>query len=97
MLSKFFGWAEKHGLRPDGSNPCRHVDKYREGRRERFLSQVELARLGDALRKVEQDKSCSPWVVAAIRLLSLCLMEFSKARCHHSCCRLGFCQPFICR
>ena len=25
MLSKFFGWAEKHGLRPDGSNPCRHV------------------------------------------------------------------------
>ena len=29
MLSKFFGWAEKHGLRPDGSNPCRHVEKYR--------------------------------------------------------------------
>ena len=25
MLSKFFGWAEKHGLRPDGSNPCRYV------------------------------------------------------------------------
>ena len=42
MLSKFFGWAEKHGLRPDGSNPCRHVEKYREGRRERFLSQAEL-------------------------------------------------------
>ena len=35
MLSKFFGWAERHGLRPDGSNPCRHVEKYREGRRER--------------------------------------------------------------
>ncbi len=71
MLSKFFGWAEKHGLRPDGSNPCRHVEKYREGRRERFLSQAELARLGDALREAEQDKSCSPWVVAAIRLLTL--------------------------
>jgi hypothetical protein len=55
MLSKFFGWVEKHGLRPDGSNPCRHVEKYREGRRERFLSQAELARLGDALRKAEQD------------------------------------------
>src|SRR5262245_4533599 len=24
LLSKFFEWAEKHGLRPDGSNPCRH-------------------------------------------------------------------------
>ena len=52
---------------PAGSNPCRHVEKYREGRRERFLSQAELARLGDALREAEQDKSCSPWVIAAIR------------------------------
>jgi integrase len=70
LLSKFFGWAERHGLRPDGSNPCRHVEKYREGRRERFLGQVELARLGDALREAEQDKSCSPWAIAAIRLLT---------------------------
>jgi site-specific recombinase XerD len=56
MLSKFFSWAEKHGLRPDGSNPCRHVEKYREARRERFLSQAELARLGDALREAELEK-----------------------------------------
>jgi integrase len=71
LLSKFFGWTEKHGLRPDGSNPCRHVEKYREGRRERFLSQAELGRLGDALRDAEREKSCSPWVIAAIRLLAL--------------------------
>jgi integrase len=71
MLSKFFGWAEKHGLRPDGSNRCRHVEKYREGRRERFLSQAEFGRLGDALREAEQEKTCSPWVIAAIRLLAL--------------------------
>jgi integrase len=70
MLSKFFGWAEKHGLRPDGSNPCRHVDKYREARRERFLSPAELARLGDALREAERDNSATPWAIAAIRLLS---------------------------
>jgi integrase len=62
--------AEKHGLRPDGSNPCRHVEKYREERRERFLSQAELGRLGDALRKAEKDKSCSTWAIAAIRLLA---------------------------
>lgn len=71
MLSKFFGWAEKHGLRPDGSNPCRHVEKYPEGRRERFLSQTELGRLGDALREAEHKRTCSPWVIAAIRLLAL--------------------------
>ena len=71
VLSKLFNWAERHGLRPDGSNPCRHVEKYRESRRERFLSQSELGRLGDALREAEQNKSCSPWVIAAIRLLIL--------------------------
>ena len=70
LLSKFFRWAEAHGLRPDGSNPCRHVQKYREARRERFLSEAELARLGDALREADKDKSCSPWVIAAIRLLA---------------------------
>ena len=75
MLSKFFGWAEKHGLRPDGTNPCRHVDKYPEGRRERFLSQAEWARLGDALRQAEADKNCSPWAIAAI-----CLLAFTGAR-----------------
>jgi integrase len=69
VLSKLFNWAEQHGLGPDGSNPCRHVEKYREGRRERFLSQAELGRLGDALREAEKDKSCSLWVIAAIRLL----------------------------
>jgi integrase len=70
LLSKFFNWAEKHGLRPDGSNPCRYVEKYREGRRERFLSQTELGRLGDALREAEADKSATVWTIAAIRLLT---------------------------
>ena len=70
LLSKFFNWAEKHGLRPDGSNPCRHIEKYRESRRERFLSATELARLGDALRAAEREKSATPWMIGAIRLLT---------------------------
>ena len=57
LLSKLFAWAEKHGLRPEGSNPCRHIEKYRESRRERFLSQAELGRLGDALREAEPTKA----------------------------------------
>jgi integrase len=71
LLSKLFNWTERRGVRPDGSNPCRHVEKYREGRRGRFLSQAELARLGDALREAEKNKSSSPWAVGAIRLLML--------------------------
>ena len=57
-------------FRPDGFNPCRHVEKYREARRERFLSQGELARLGDELRQAERDNNATPWAIAAIRLLT---------------------------
>ncbi|MDH3195215.1 MAG: site-specific integrase, partial [Hyphomicrobiales bacterium] len=71
LLSKFFNWCEKHGYRPDGSNPCRHIEKYKEQRRERFLSPLELARLGDALAQAEANETTSPYVIAALRLLVL--------------------------
>lgn len=66
-----FNLAEVWGLRPDGSNPCRHVPKYREKKRERFLSQHELQRLGEVLAEVERDGSETPFIVAAFRLLLL--------------------------
>ena len=65
MLSKMFNLAEVWGLRPDGSNTCRHVEKFRERKRERMLSPAELARLGDALAAFEG----SPYAVAAVKLL----------------------------
>lgn len=68
LLSKMFNLAEKWGYRPDGTNPTRHIDKYPERRIERFLSEVELARLGDVLDGAEQAGE-HPSVVAAIRLL----------------------------
>src|SRR4051812_36807861 len=42
VLGKMFNLAEQWGLRPDGTNPCRHVKKYREHKRERFLTAEEL-------------------------------------------------------
>ncbi|WP_235008666.1 tyrosine-type recombinase/integrase [Candidatus Halocynthiibacter alkanivorans] len=71
VLSKMFNLAEIWGLRPDGSNPCRHVPKYREVKRERYLSQVELQQLGQVLTEVEQDGSETLYAVAAFRLLLL--------------------------
>ncbi|WP_037309580.1 site-specific integrase [Ruegeria halocynthiae] len=71
VLSKMFNLAEIWGLRPDGSNPCRHVPKYREEKRERFLNQNELQRLGQVLADAERDGAESPFVVAAFRLLIL--------------------------
>jgi len=71
VLSKMFNLAEVWGLRPDGSNPCRHVPKYREHKRERYLSQVELQRLGQVLAEAERDGSETPHMIAAFRLLIL--------------------------
>lgn len=71
VLSKMFNLAEVWGLRPDGSNPCRHVPKYKEQKRERFLSQNELQRLGPALSDSLADGTETSHVVAAFRLLLL--------------------------
>lgn len=55
LLSKAMNLAEVWGWRPDGSNPIRHVRKFAEKRRERFLSPAELGRLGEVLRQAERD------------------------------------------
>ncbi len=71
VLSKILNMAEIWGLRPDGSNPCRHVKKYPEKKRERFLDPEELTRLGETLREVEKEGSETTSAVAAVRLLIL--------------------------
>jgi integrase len=69
VLTTLFNLAERWGHRPDGSNPCRYVQKFKERKRERFLSEAELTRLGMVLRKAEQEQSYSLSVLAGIRLL----------------------------
>lgn len=71
LLSKLFNLTELWGLRPDGSNPCRHVSKYREVQRERFLSHTELTCLGKVLEKCERKGLETQSAINAIRLLIL--------------------------
>lgn len=71
LLSRMMNLAEKWGLRPDGSNPCRHVDKYGENKRERYLTADELSHLGDTLAEAERTATELPSVIAAVRLLVL--------------------------
>ncbi len=54
---KMFTLAEIWGLRPDGSNPCLHVKRFKEEKRERFLSAEELRRLDKVLDKILEDGS----------------------------------------
>jgi integrase len=69
VISKMFNLAELWGLRPDGTNPRRHIKKYPEEKRERYLSPAELAALGEALSLAEQEGVEDPYAITAIRLL----------------------------
>jgi integrase len=69
VLSKLFNLAEVWGVRPDGSNPCRHVQRYREEQRERFLSEEEIQRLGAVLDQAEREGTQPRAAIAALRLL----------------------------
>ena len=77
VLSKMFSLAEVWGWRPDGTNPCRHVKRYKEHKRERFLSPQETERLGQVLREAEEEM---PSAVAAFRLLLLTGCRMSEIR-----------------
>lgn len=78
LLSKLFNLCEKWGLRKDGTNPCRHIEKYPEKKKERYLKPDELSRLGVVLSDTESSKEELPQAIAAIRLLILSGARFSE-------------------
>ena len=68
ILSVIMREAETMGLRPEDSNPCRGIRRYRRKGRERFLSDDEIRRLSERL-SIHAERY--PRQVAAIRLLML--------------------------
>lgn len=66
VLSKMLNQAEVWSYRPDRSNPCYHVKKFKEQKRERYLSPEELICLRKAL-DIEAD--LAPSATNAFRLL----------------------------
>ena len=70
VLSKMMTLSIKWGIRPEAEgNPCRFVERFKEAKRERYLSPDELARLGTALAELEQEGLELPSVIAAVRML----------------------------
>lgn len=67
VLSTMFTIAYTWGVRTDGVNPCWKVKRYKEVRRERYLTQDELSRLGEVLRS----SSAEPEAINCIHLLVL--------------------------
>jgi integrase len=79
VLSKMLNLAERWKLRPLNSNPCRHLQRYPENRRERFLNADELDRVGAVLRDMEAAGTIRPEVAACIRFLALTGCRLSEA------------------
>jgi integrase len=61
VIGAMYTFAARSGLVPEGSNPARNIENFPEYRRERFLTDEELERLGSAIRETEMVGV--PWVV----------------------------------
>jgi integrase len=60
-LSALFSYGAKQSILPEGFNPARGIEKFREAARERFLTLAELERLGSAISEAET--TGVPWMV----------------------------------
>lgn len=90
-LSKAFSLAEVWGYRPEHTNPCHRIERFKETSRERFLSAKEFGVLGSVLAHAEREpltitgsdgkaKSvrANPEAVRAIRLMILTGMRIGE-------------------
>lgn len=71
ILRKMFNLAEVWKYRSISTNPCLHIEKNPERKRERYLTDLELQALGEALVEAEAWETIPPAALAAIRLLIL--------------------------
>ena len=68
VLSVILRQAEVYGYRPEDSNPCKDIKRYRRRARERFLSPDEIRRVVEVLNRYDGTR---PLQAAVIRLLLL--------------------------
>ena len=68
VLSVILCQAEVYGYRPEDSNPCKDIERYRRRARERFLSPDEIRRVVEVLNRHDETR---PAQAAVIRLLLL--------------------------
>ena len=71
VLAKMFKLSEAWGMTPPRRNPALSIRRYKEYRRERFLSSEEYRGLARVLDEAEADGSVFPTAIPAIRLILL--------------------------
>ncbi|MBT4588308.1 MAG: tyrosine-type recombinase/integrase [Rhodospirillaceae bacterium] len=68
LLGTIYSFASDRGMRSD--NPAHGIKRFKEQKKERFLSPKELSALGEALSEAEKD-GMTPSAVNAVRLLAM--------------------------
>lgn len=71
LLSRLLSLAETWDWRPQGSNPCKSIERFAEKPRTRFLNARELDQLGHAIRALIEEGRLQPSAANAIELLLL--------------------------
>ena len=61
VVGSMYAFADRAGIVAEGIHPARGIEKFKESRRERFLTSDELERLGAAIREAETVGF--PWTV----------------------------------
>jgi integrase len=61
-------FAEVVSLRPPHTNPAKRIKMFRQGVRERFLSEEEIGLAADAIAKAEDSGKIRPHAAAGLRL-----------------------------
>ena len=67
LLSTMMNLAEKWEYRPQNTNPCKYVDRYKEKPREVYLTLDQLESVGQAMRQLQVTESV--YVLSAIQML----------------------------
>ncbi|MGD9658756.1 MAG: tyrosine-type recombinase/integrase [Methylocystis sp.] len=71
IFASMWSWAARLGHVEATANPARGVERFREQSRQRFLTSDEVARLGEALDRIEKNSRIDAYSVQAIKLLLL--------------------------
>jgi len=91
VLRKMFNMAEVWGYRPDGSNPCRHIPMFPEGKATRLINDEEMVRIFRHLEELETNRVEYYAIPLAIRLQfefaarrsEICMLEWDWIDLEH--------------
>ena len=67
LISTMMNLAEKWEYRPQNTNPCKYVDRYKEKKRQVYLSMDQLERVGQAIRQLKNTESF--YALSALKML----------------------------